>query len=202
MLTSTATQPSTTCKYSIARFGQSGQCRASQWTAIVTFGCEYLVYIQAEGIVLDSNNLHCKQGEKHLWRVLNTNSYPKRFISSATSPPMWRHSSQERTPKTTITIPYVAGVSNAIRRICRGFDVRMAFKAGRTLRSLMTNVKDPLPVEKQSIVVYQIPCSCGQVETIRRLETRLKEHKDACSKGQTEKSAVVEHAWKNNHPIK
>ena len=81
----------------------------------------------------------------------------------------------------------------------------MAFKAGRTLRSLLTRVKDHLPAEKQSMVVYQIPCSCGRVcirKTIRRLETRLKEHRDACSRGQIEKSAVAEHAWKFNHPIK
>ena len=32
-------------------------------------------------------------------------------------------------------------------------------------------------------------------------KTRLKEHKDACSKHQTEKSAVVEHAWEQDHPI-
>ena len=29
----------------------------------------------------------------------------------------------------------------------------------------------------------------------------LKEHRDACEKGMMEKSAVVEHAWENLHPI-
>ena len=52
------------------------------------------------------------------------------------------------------------------------------------------------------------PCSCGQVyiketrwrlET--RLETRLKEHWDACERGMMEKSAVAEHAWENHHSI-
>ena len=74
----------------------------------------------------------------------------------------------------------------------------------RTLRSMLTKVKDTLPPGKQSNVVYRIPCSCGQVyigETKRRLETRLKEHRDACERGMTEKSAVVEHAWEHHHPI-
>ena len=56
--------------------------------------------------------------------------------------------------------------------------------------------------EKQSGVVYRIPCSCGKVylgETRRRLETRLKEHKDVCRKGELEKS---EHAWTHHHAIK
>ena len=79
-----------------------------------------------------------------------------------------------------------------IRRACRSHNIRVAFRSGRTIQSLLTRVKDLLPVGQQSIVVYQIPCSCGKVyigKTIRRLETRLKEHKDACCKGFTSKSA-------------
>ena len=73
-----------------------------------------------------------------------------------------------------------------------------------TFRSMLTNVKDPLPVEKQANVVYEIPCTCGKVyigETKRRLGTRLKEHKDAFVRCQTDKSAIAEHAWSENHPI-
>ena len=54
-------------------------------------------------------------------------------------------------------------------------------------------------------VVYQAPCSCGKAyvgETVRRLETRMKEHRDACQKGALEKSALAEHAWESHHPIK
>ena len=59
-------------------------------------------------------------------------------------------------------------------------------------------MKDPLPKEKLAGVVYQIPCQCGKVyvgETQRRLETRVKEHRDdrdACNKGYTEKSAMYD----------
>ena len=41
-----------------------------------------------------------------------------------------------------------------------------------------------------------IPCQCGKVyvgETQRRLGTRVKEHRDACMKGDTWKSAIAEH---------
>ena len=50
-------------------------------------------------------------------------------------------------------------------------------------------------------IVYEIPCTCGKVyigETKRRLETRLK---DACVRCQTDKSAIAEHAWAEDHPI-
>ena len=88
--------------------------------------------------------------------------------------------------------------------MCRDFNIRTVFKSGPTLRSLLTKVKDPLPTTKQSNVVYEVPCTCGKVyigETKRRLETRLKEHKDACTRYLTDKSAIAEHAWANDHPI-
>ena len=68
---------------------------------------------------------------------------------------------------------------------------------------MLTKVNDTLPLGKQSNVVYRIPCSCGQVyieETKQRLETRLKEHQDACERGMME-VAVAEYAWENHHPI-
>ena len=44
-----------------------------------------------------------------------------------------------------ITIPYIAGMSEDIRRICRRFDIKVAFKSGQTLRSQLSRVKDRLP---------------------------------------------------------
>ena len=59
-------------------------------------------------------------------------------------------------------------------------------------------------MEKQANVACRIPCSCGKAyigETKRRLETRLKEHRDACRTQSLQKSAVAEHAWGSHHPI-
>ena len=71
-----------------------------------------------------------------------------------------------------MVIPYVAGMSEDIRCVCRKFNIRVVFKSGRTLY-------------------------IG--ETKQRIETRLKEHQDACKRGMIEKSAVAEHAWENHH---
>lgn len=71
--------------------------------------------------------------------------------------------------------------------------------------SMLTKVNYTLPVQSHNIYMYQIPCSYGKSyigEMARTLETRMKEHKDACRKGIFERSAVAQHAWKNNHPIK
>ena len=116
-----------------------------------------------------------------------------------------RAQTDQEPPLTTIAVPYVSGLSEDIRRVCRQFNIRVAFRSGHSLRSVLTRVKDPLPPDLQSKVIYKVPCSCGKAyigETTRRLETRLKEHKDACRKQLTDKSAIAEHAWNSHCPIK
>ena len=54
--------------------------------------------------------------------------------------------------------------------------------------------------------MYEIPSECGKVyvgEIKRRLEIRIKEHKVACERGQTERSAVyiAEHFCGEEHRI-
>ncbi len=78
-----------------------------------------------------------------------------------------------------LTIPYVAGLSESIQR--RDFDIKTAFKLGKTLRSHLTKAKDTIPITTESSIC----------ETTRRLEQRVKEHRDACKKV----SAIAEHAW-------
>ena len=139
---------------------------------------------RAREIISTQDNL--QKEVDHLARVLKQNGYPANFIHDASTPPMQetadtsgRDEGQEREKEPLVVIPYVAGVSEGIRRVCRKFNIRVVFKSGRTLRSMLTKVKDTLPLGKQSNVVYRIPCSCGQVyigETKRRLETRLKNH--------------------------
>ena len=162
------------------------------------------LFNRAKAVTLSQSNILCKE-RKHLCKVLNINGYPRHFISNATAQTRKLGETEtDRVPRTTITIPYIAGVSEEIRRVCWDYDVRVAFKTGRTLHTKLTKVKDPLPLEKQATVVYRIPCSCGKVyigKTIRRMESRLKEHKDACSRGQLEKSAIAEHAWRHDHRI-
>ena len=98
-------------------------------------------------------------------------------------------------------IPYVAGLSEDLRRICRKYNIRTIFKTPSTFRHQLMNVKDIDPLEKRSGVVYQVLCSnCAQSyigETKRSLETRLKEHKAATRRGEIDKSATTEHTWTN-----
>ena len=91
------------------------------------------------------------------------NGYPRAFVRSASKQRTPREpddnddNETERPPMAYL--PYVAGVSERIRKVCRDFNIRTVFKSGPTLRSLLTKVKDPLPTTKQSNVVYEVPCT-------------------------------------------
>ena len=53
-------------------------------------------------------------------------------------------------------------------------------------------------------MVYQIPHQFGKVyakETQRRLKTRVKEHRDACNKGDMWKCAISEYQWDQQHQV-
>ena len=166
------------------------------------------MFNRARTITAGQNNLQIE--EHHLTRVLRQNGYPSAFIRSSSKPPRRDMEAIETPPleekhrPPLVMLPYTEGVSEDVRRVCRKFGMKAVFRSGHSLCSMLTKVKDPLMMEKQAKVVYRIPCSCGEAyigETVRRLETRVKEHRDACQKGALEKSALVEHAWKNHHPI-
>ena len=51
-------------------------------------------------------------------------------------------------------LPYVTGISEDVRQVCRKFGLKVIFKSGRSLWLVLTKVKDTLPAEKQSKGVY------------------------------------------------
>jgi predicted GIY-YIG superfamily endonuclease len=163
------------------------------------------LYDRARDVVTDPITL--KREEKHLREVFITNNFPDPFIRSSLQISQRRKNQQNistKNEKRSICIPYICGISEDIRRVCGQYNRHVIFKSGQTLRSILTKVKDTLPIGMKSNVVYKIPCSCGKVyigETKCRLETRIKEHQTACEKGDVEKSAIAEHAWKHHHPV-
>ena len=154
------------------------------------------LYDRARNIAQQEESL--KEEESHLMKTFIGNGYPRAFIRSAAAqrtPMEPSNEDDDETEKPPVAfLPYVAGVSERIRKACRDFGIRAVFRSGPTLRNLLTKAKDPLPAEKQSNVVYEVPCTCGKVyigETKRRLGTRLKEHKDTCANSLTDRSAIA-----------
>ena len=66
---------------------------------------------------------------------------------------------KERGKPILMMLLYVAGISERIMN----YNIRLVFRYGPTLLSMLTLVKDPFSVEKQANVEYEVPCTCGKV---------------------------------------
>ena len=82
--------------------------------------------------------------------------------------------------------------------------IKTAFKPVKTLRQVLTRVKNKIPQEKRKGVVYEIPCEeCEQSyvgETGRTLKKRIEEHKTAVKK-EDKRNGVAVHVKKTKHQI-
>ena len=130
--------------------------------------------------------------------------YPLRFIQNS-STPTTRVPIADETHTSSVTLPYIKGVSEAIRRVLAPLCVRTSFRPAHTLRKALVHVKDSIPTEQRSGVVYRIPCSeCPKAyigQTGRPLMQRVKEHRRALTTGNYLTSAAAEHALTTNHAI-
>ena len=141
----------------------------------------------ARGIISTQDKL--QKEVDHLARDLKQNAYSANFIRNASAPPTQEtadtssrdvEQKEERGP--LVVKLCVTGMSEDVRHVHRMFNMRVVLKSGRTLCSVLTMVKDTLPIGTRSNLEYRISCSCSQVyigDTRQRLETRLKEHWDA-----------------------
>ena len=107
-----------------------------------------------------------RKEEEHLTVTFKQNGYPLPFIHAtsysiqepSTSPEEEGpddESQKEEKKQPLAVIPYVSDESEQIRK---EFNLKVVFKSGPMLRSLLTRVKDPLPKKKLAGVVYHIPC--------------------------------------------
>ena len=165
---------------------------------------------------LSSNAVNRSKEETHVVSALRRNGYPKRFVQRSAPPPSRpRHQTdrgadinteEDSTKKPpSVTLPYVRGLSETIKRILEGLDIRVYLRPNRTLRQMLVKPKDPLPVDQKNGVVYRIPCrDCEKTyigQSGRSLACRMKEHQGAVRRGDTNASAIAEHAWGQQHQI-
>ena len=69
-----------------------------------------------------------------------------------------------RKPRPTATLPYINGLSEAVRRILTQPDIKVVFRSLSTLCHLLVHPKDPVPLDQQKGFVYYIRCNgCPKV---------------------------------------
>ena len=101
-------------------------------------------------------------------------------------------------PKTTLTLPYISGLSEAIRRVLTPLGVKVVFRPLWTLHQMLVRLKEPVPVKEHKGVVCTIPCvECSSVyisQTGRSLKQRVNKT-PTCTK----ESALAGHVFKTGH---
>lgn len=150
-----------------------------------------------------SSEIYHKDIRRKLCNVLLDNGYSVNFIKSVFN---FRHKSKTNNlHRKFYSVHYTGGSSFIIRKILKnlGSDVTIAFKNHNTFKNrFFSHIKDPVPLGKQSELVYHIPCSECPLsyigETMQYLSKRLSQHKYDEKKGNDE-TALAKHAKETGH---
>jgi hypothetical protein len=115
--------------------------------------------------------------------------------------------------KNVVVIPYVAGLSEAIRRAGDEVSVKTVFSANDKLKKRLTLLK-PNSNTSEKELIYRIPCECEAKyigETGRPLETRVSKHRRNLLKLSRDREISIEkesllsllatHAAENRHQV-
>ena len=157
------------------------------------------ILLSAEQNALCSTSLSTQTELNHIFSALAKNQYPLGVLQRFSKPQSKMVS--ETQYKTSVTLPYVRGDSEAIKRVLLGVDIRVLFRPHVTLRNHHT--KDPVPAGQKANVVYNIPSLSYPKsyisQTPQLLDTRVREHIAAVKKGETATSAVAEHEMDFNN---
>ena len=107
---------------------------------------------------LSSSTADVREEKVRICDSLKANHSPGSFINRVS----WRKPStsplEEQHFQKTIVLPYVRGVSEAIKRAFSLVNIRVVFRPNSTLRQQLVNIKDRIPPEKRANIVYSIPC--------------------------------------------
>ena len=149
---------------------------------------------------LSSSGVSHVQEEKLVPQALQGNGYPKGFIHKHTCPQPDRQTLRDQVACGSVTLPYIRGLSESIRRVLAPLAIQVTFHPFRTLRQELVHPKDPAPANRRKGVVYSIPCAaCPSTYIGRSLDHRLKEHCWALKNRDLGSSALAEHVFCSNH---
>ena len=140
----------------------------------------------------------------HIQSVLQLNGYPERF-SQTSNTRKQATSINNVKRKGFVSLPFVDGTTQAIRRILTRLNIRVAVKSGSWKWALQHSLKDSMKLEDHRNAVYQLTCAdCPKTyigETKRTIRTRVKEHCASARNNHPELSAIAEHALLCDHKV-
>ncbi len=105
--------------------------------------------------------------------------------------------------KACITLPFIDGLSQKLRRVFKEFRIQVGFKPYKILRRVLVHPKDPVPKGKKCDLIYKVECQEPECqasyigETSQPLKDRFAQHRRASTN-----SAVFDHQQTTGHTFK
>ena len=132
-----------------------------------------------------------EQELQHLEEVLGACKYSRWAVRKIFN--KHQHKEKKKTPRSKhqtkchIVVPYIEGMGESLKKICKRHEVDMHFKGGRTLKNILVSPKDQDKITNKNCVIYRYSCGsidCGEEyigESGRSFGERYKEHLKAPS---------------------
>ena len=98
------------------------------------------------------------QETRHIRQALINNGYPRGVLQHDATPAPMRPA-EDHSQGPVITLPYVHGLSEAVRRVLTPLGLRVSFRPNTTLKQLLVRPKNRTPTEELAGVVHQVPCA-------------------------------------------
>ena len=101
--------------------------------------------------------------------------------------------------KVNVTLPYVAGLTEKVKRVFMKEGIAVSTKPFNTLRDRLIHPKDKIPIEAKSDVVYKVECGAPDCEefyigeTQQTVKARMKQHSKLAN------SSVLQHMKEKGH---
>ena len=153
------------------------------------------LYSRAEKLINNESNR--KPESSKIKDTLQSNGFPTPIYSNTFFSKTTQNRNSSNNYTTFVSIPYLQGVSEPIKRVLSQVGIKVALKPYFTLSSVFRKPKDVICDKKKCGLVYEIPCrDCDAVyvgETARSLSTRKKEHVKAVKEMNLQKSALCQY---------
>lgn len=141
--------------------------------------------------------------------ILEVNNYPGWFIDKVFQQRVHKHyntleaEEQETSSKLFVSAPYVPCLSEKLNKILGKHNITLAHKPENKVKTrIFSKLKDPLPLGKQTCVVYEVPCGADHKtyigQTKRKVDVRMAEHKRDV-RNNDPKSGLSQHALQAGH---
>lgn len=140
----------------------------------------------------------------NLKELLRQNNFPKGLINRLIyCQPKEKLNENKDEVKKFIKVPYHNRITKKLNNVFKNNNVHLASYNPKTSAKFFGKVKDKVPVNNQSSVVYKLDCSCNKSyigQTKQYLKSRIDQHKRDIRNGNSN-TGLSEHVFETGHSI-